>query len=476
MELCLNSEGDKKLQYINYFMHRINLLRYHKITPVVVFDGGNIPCKAATENERYRRRKANRELAMEKLQEGNIGGAAELFQILRSEDVEFTVAPYEADAQLAYLSSIEEEQGGVVAVITEDSDLLAYGCPAIIFKMDRYGNGEEIMLDKVFSSNDHKPSFRNFNRELFTDMCVLAGCDFLQSVPGIGIVKAHSLVSKYCNIDRVLSALKFQKGSQVPEDYTKSFREAVAVFQHARVYDKDCKRLQFLKPIPEKLLQAPEELDFLGPDIPPSVAAAIAEGKLDPTTMEAYDHCSPCSISPPNRVVIQSSEKIDEADSVTTIKSCFTVYSSRKTKEQNISNSVMVERGILKERNYSDEAALLAKLVPPLEVDTGVENLIIRFDEHPLQTPDNNPFKKRKLTKANTGEVESIPEQESEVTEIEKSDTLCFTVDSQESVNSKPKRIEDGKEVGKCTKRLKMSNSKGSQSRMSSILNYFSRL
>lgn len=39
----------------------------------------------------------------------------------------------------------------------------------------------------------------------FTGMCVLAGCDFLPSVPGIGIKKAHSLVSKYRNIDRVSS-------------------------------------------------------------------------------------------------------------------------------------------------------------------------------------------------------------------------------------------------------------------------------
>lgn len=37
----------------------------------------------------------------------------------------------------------------------------------------------------------------------FAGMCVLAGCDFLPSVPGIGIVKAHSLVSKYRNLDRV---------------------------------------------------------------------------------------------------------------------------------------------------------------------------------------------------------------------------------------------------------------------------------
>lgn len=54
MELCLDSDSERKLRYIEYFMHRVNLLRYYKVTPVVVFDGGNVPCKAATEKERNR--------------------------------------------------------------------------------------------------------------------------------------------------------------------------------------------------------------------------------------------------------------------------------------------------------------------------------------------------------------------------------------------------------------------------------------
>lgn len=41
------------------------------------------------------------------------------------------VAPYEADAQLAYLSTLSPENGGIVAVISEDSDLLAYGCDVV---------------------------------------------------------------------------------------------------------------------------------------------------------------------------------------------------------------------------------------------------------------------------------------------------------------------------------------------------------
>jgi len=33
----------------------------------------------------------------------------------------------------------------------------------------------------------------------------------------------------------LLSLLKFEKGNQMPEDYSKSFTEAVAVFQHAQM-------------------------------------------------------------------------------------------------------------------------------------------------------------------------------------------------------------------------------------------------
>ena len=48
-------------------------------------------------------------------------------QALRQAGVEYIVAPYEADAQMAWLAL----QGLVDAVITEDSDLLPYGCPRV---------------------------------------------------------------------------------------------------------------------------------------------------------------------------------------------------------------------------------------------------------------------------------------------------------------------------------------------------------
>lgn len=49
-------------------------------------------------------------------------------QALRQAGVELIVAPYEADAQLAFLS----RSGAVDVVLSEDSDCLPYGCKKVM--------------------------------------------------------------------------------------------------------------------------------------------------------------------------------------------------------------------------------------------------------------------------------------------------------------------------------------------------------
>ncbi|KAJ0105784.1 hypothetical protein Patl1_19689 [Pistacia atlantica] len=238
------------------------------------------------------------------------------------------------------------------------------------------GNGEELLLDNAFESSNGTPSFRNFDQELFIGMCVLAGCDFLPSVPGIGIAKAYSMVSKYRNLDRVLSVLKIDKGGQVPEDYSKSFREAVAVFQHARIYDGGAKKLTHIKPLPQELLESlAGELDFLGPEIPPSVAAAIAEGHLDP----------------------------------------FSVVDTQ-----------MKQYPVSSKRMYFNEGTALQKLVSPLQSQETVENTVVS-DDLPLKVPDNNPFKKRKLDEIHFDPLTNISKEDLVVTGDEKLEFLCAT-------------------------------------------------
>ncbi|XP_022808760.1 exonuclease 1-like [Stylophora pistillata] len=49
-------------------------------------------------------------------------------EICRKKSIDYVVAPYEADAELAFLLT----QGHADFVISEDSDLLAYGCKKMV--------------------------------------------------------------------------------------------------------------------------------------------------------------------------------------------------------------------------------------------------------------------------------------------------------------------------------------------------------
>ncbi len=106
--------------------------------------------KADTENEREKSRQENKRKAEEYLRHGNSVMAHKMFsaavditpemaykfvQVAKSMGIESVVSPYEADAQLAYMW----KTGMVDVVITEDSDLLAFGAKKCFFKMDKNG-------------------------------------------------------------------------------------------------------------------------------------------------------------------------------------------------------------------------------------------------------------------------------------------------------------------------------------------------
>ena len=98
------------------------------------------------------------------------------------------MAPYEADAQLAYLYKI----GKVSVVMTEDSDLLAFGVKKCFFKLNHTGTGYEIDIDELRTVQEL--NFSNFTLDMLLITCILSGCDYLESIKGIGLKKAHKLI------------------------------------------------------------------------------------------------------------------------------------------------------------------------------------------------------------------------------------------------------------------------------------------
>uniref|UniRef100_B9I129 Exonuclease 1 n=1 Tax=Populus trichocarpa TaxID=3694 RepID=B9I129_POPTR len=266
-QLC---KGLPTSRHIEYCMHRVNLLRHYGVKPILVFDGGLLPMKIEQENKRARTRKENLVRAIEHESNGNSAAAYEcyqkavdispsiaheLIQVLRQENVSYVVAPYEADAQMTFLSVCKQ----VDAVITEDSDLIPFGCHRIIFKMDKYGQGVEFQNSRLQQNKDI--SFVGFTNEMLLEMCIFSGCDYQQSLPGMGLKRAHALITKFKSYDKVIKHLRYSTVS-VPPLYEESFKKAILTFRHQRVYDPTMKDIVHLSDLPDNI---GNDLEFLGP-------------------------------------------------------------------------------------------------------------------------------------------------------------------------------------------------------------------
>jgi exonuclease-1 len=58
--------------------------------------------------------------------------------------------------------------------------------------MDRGGFGLEVDLDEI--DKVEEMSFRNFTQDMFLSLCIISGCDYLESIKGIGFKKAYRIL------------------------------------------------------------------------------------------------------------------------------------------------------------------------------------------------------------------------------------------------------------------------------------------
>ncbi|KAM9212772.1 exonuclease 1 [Dugong dugon] len=302
------AKGEPTDKYVGFCMKFVNMLLSHGIKPVLVFDGCTLPSKKEVEKSRRERRQANLLKGKQLLREGKVSEARECFtrsinithamahkviKAARSQGVDCLVAPYEADAQLAYLN----KAGIVQAIITEDSDLLAFGCKKVILKMDQLGNGLEIDQARLGMCRQLGDVF---TEEKFRYMCILSGCDYLSSLRGIGLAKACKLLRLANNPDIVKVIKKIghylKMNITVPEDYIKGFIRANNTFLYQLVFDPIKRKLVPLNAYEDDI--DPETLSYAGWYVDDSVALQIALGNKDINTFEQIDDYNPDTATP----------------------------------------------------------------------------------------------------------------------------------------------------------------------------------
>lgn len=217
--------------------------------------------------------------------------ALELIKICRAMNVDCIVAPYEADAQLAYLNKI----GIADYVVTEDSDLTLFGCKNILFKLDLTGACVLIESDKFHLAMNCNAD--KFTMDKFRLMCVLSGCDYTDSLPGIGLMKACKFVSMteetdlWRLLDKIPAYLNMRHLT-VTDEYKENVLKALATFLHMIVYDPRHRKQVRLN-----------EIDAFGTDIQhcsnageilqDKTALDLAVGNLNPFTMKQLDDWHP---------------------------------------------------------------------------------------------------------------------------------------------------------------------------------------
>ncbi len=287
--------GERQLRY---FVRKCRWLLQMGIAPIVVFDGAELPAKTQTRISRQFSSAINQARGVALAEYGkdiiydspsasssetSHGLIHDLCAGLSLLGVEARVAPYETDAQLTHMYG----SGIIDALITEDSDLLVFGCPKIICKIDaKTGIGLE------FSDPLTSPSLRGLSLGGLQLAAVLAGCDYGPHISGLGIRKAIDIslsCEKYMrdddllreNLESKLGALGY--GFANPIQFFETLQTSLRVFRHQTIFDEGD---AFLKPLKANGIERIPEgtRQYLGPIYSHDIARKVYEGLIHPVT------------------------------------------------------------------------------------------------------------------------------------------------------------------------------------------------
>lgn len=215
--------GDTTTSHLIGMFYRTIRIVESGITPVYVFDGKAPAMKTEELKKRLeKRQKAEKlhEIAKEledkkemekqdkrttKVTETHV---AECQKLLKLMGIPFVTAVSESEAFCSFLC----KKGYVDGVATEDMDALCFGTPILLRNMNAAKSKkldiDEYNLKMVLKELD-------LSMDQFIDLCILMGCDYCDTIKGIGYKRAFDLIKKYGSIDEILK----NETLEMPENF-----------------------------------------------------------------------------------------------------------------------------------------------------------------------------------------------------------------------------------------------------------------
>ncbi|XP_070548818.1 uncharacterized protein [Ptychodera flava] len=189
---------------------------------------------------------------------------------------------------MAYLSKCGVVQG----VITEDSDVLVYGASKVFTKIDiDHGTAQLVEANRLDECFD----IENWSMAKFRHLCVLAGCDYLPSIPGIGIIRAREFVAKIKDADifKAVSRMGLYLGRsiEIPQEYVSNFKKAVDTFKYHLVFDIESRKTVPINDYEDGSSHV--NMPFAGNMLDSDVAFDLAIGNRSTSTLEVINNYTP---------------------------------------------------------------------------------------------------------------------------------------------------------------------------------------
>lgn len=266
--------GQPTAKYLQFFIKKISMLKSFKIEPFFIFDGDAIGVKKDTELKRQEKRTENKSIAERLWKMGEKTSAMDYFQkcvdvtpemakciidYCKTNKIQYIVAPFEADAQMVYL----EKQNLIHGILSEDSDLLIFGCRKLITKMNDFGECIEICRDD-FDKLPRKFPLNQLTDEEMRVMVCLSGCDYTSGIPKVGLITAMKLVKQFRTLERIMLSIQRDGKYKVPANFGQESLFANFAFQFQRVFCPIRRKIVSLTEVPRDLLDCQQLYDSIG--------------------------------------------------------------------------------------------------------------------------------------------------------------------------------------------------------------------
>ncbi|KAI8970930.1 PIN domain-like protein [Pilobolus umbonatus] len=228
-QLLTNEMGETTSHLMGMFYRTVRMVD-NGIKPVYVFDGKPPTLKSGE----LAKRKARNEEARSKAEEANEVGSTEdvakftrrtvrvtkehnddCKRLLKAMGIPYVDAPCEAEAQCAELA----KGGKVYAAASEDMDTLTFSSPILLrhltFSEARKMPIDEVNLEKVLEG-------LGLDMLQFIDLCILMGCDYTDSIKGVGAKTAYNAIKEHKTIDEVIKHLTPRLKEGIPPNWNYS--------------------------------------------------------------------------------------------------------------------------------------------------------------------------------------------------------------------------------------------------------------